>query len=86
MPRYTEMEIRVGESFDPNANERIRVVKSKDHPGNFTLIEADSEALKAAKANGQAFEWIESTQTDDLTAKQIGDFVTSKLRESKGKK
>ncbi|MFV1917165.1 MAG: hypothetical protein ACC618_01610 [Patescibacteria group bacterium] len=78
MPRPTEMEIRVGESFDPNANERIRVLRSKDTPGTFTLVEAKPEALKKSKAQGRDFDWI-GTETDGLTAEQIGKLIVEKL-------
>lgn len=79
MPRRTEMEIRIGESFDPNANKRMRVLKSKDHPGTFTIVEAKPEALRQAKARGERFDWIGATETDGLSAEQTGQLIAKKL-------
>jgi len=47
MPRRTEIDIRIGETFDPNANQRFRVLKSEEYPGTFTLVEAETEGLTA---------------------------------------
>lgn len=79
MPRRTEMEIRIDESFGANANERIRVLKSKDTPGTFTLVEAKPEALRQARAEGRNFDWIEVNETDGLTVDQIGKLISEKL-------
>lgn len=80
MPRRTEAEIRIGDSFDPNANQRVRVLKSIAHPGTFTVVEAKPEALKRSKDEGRSFDWIETTEKDGLTAVQVGEILISKLQ------
>ena len=79
MPRRTEAEIRMGDSFDPNANQRIRVLKSINHPGTFTVVEAKPEALKQSKDEGRSFDWKEVNETDGLTAEQVGEILVSQL-------
>ena len=79
MPRRTEIDIRIGETFDPNANQRFRVLKSEEYPGTFTLVEADPEALKKAKTEGKPFNWTQVAETDGLTAEQVGRLISEKL-------
>lgn len=79
IPRRTEMEIRVDESIDPNANLRMRVLRSKDKPGTFTLVEAKPEALRKARAEGRSFDWIEVNETDGLSAEQVGQLISEEL-------
>ncbi len=82
MPRRTEAEIRIGDSFDPTANQRVRVLKSIDNPGTFTVVEAKPEALKQSKDEGRDFDWTEVTETDGLTAEQVGEALVSKLKQA----
>ncbi len=79
MPRRTEAEIRIGDSWDPNANQRFRILKNKDNPGTFTVVEAKPEALKQSKDEGRDFNWMETTERDGLTAEQVGEILTSLL-------
>lgn len=82
MPKPTEMEIRIGESYDPDVNQRIRVIKSKDNPGRFILVQAKPEALMDARSAGKDFEWIEVTEEGGVSADQIGDFIAAKLKQT----
>jgi hypothetical protein len=79
MPRTTEMEIRIGESFDPDANQWMRVLRSREKLGAFTLVEAKPEALSEARTKGESFDWIDTTETDGLSADQIGKIIAGKL-------